>query len=695
MKISIISVRNAIIFGLLILGLTLMSCKLADNERVVDWGRVSLKIDRSEQSRNILASTSGTIQTTFIMVVAGSVSSVSATTYHQLTPISETVDIPEASYGILPDSGIIELTLPLDTPFKVVQVNFFEELTQADIMAGTTPPFSVGISTEITVSGAGSVDVSIAFGPHVVSISPADGATGIAVSAGVTVTFNEAMDETSITVNSTDTRCTGSIQISADNFANCIRLSAEITVSSDKTAFTFSPVSGLAYNATYKIKVTTSVADANGNAFGSEFTMDNGFSSIVAYSIGGTIRGLVPGMNLVLQNLGAENLTVSANGTFAFNTPLLNSVPYAVTIATPPSMGNCFLSNASGTVAAADVTSVSIICLMGGAVQGTAIDATTTNTLVSTFAGTGAQGSNDGPAATATFDEQTSITTNGTSLFVADQANHAIREIDFSTNEVSTVASGLLNPWGITTDGINLYVADTSNHVIRQIAIVDGAMTTLAGSEGTSGFVDNTFGTDAKFDGPRGITTDGVNLYVVDSNNYRIRKIVISNPYNVSTLAGNGVAGSVDNTIGTSASFDYSAGITTIGNALFVADQNNHKIRKIELSGTNEVSTIAGTTSGFADGAGLTTAQLNQPTGISTNGIDLFVTDRGNSRIRRIVISTGVVTTIAGTGNTATFDNGAGNVATFYFPDGIIVNDQTLFVSDGQHNAIRKIEIPE
>ena len=105
------------------------------------------------------------------------------------------------------------------------------------------------------------------------------------------------------------------------------------------------------------------------------------------------------------------------------------------------------------------------------------------------------------------------------------------------------------------------------------------AVTTVAGT-GSSGSADNTTGTSASFNSPYGITTDGTNLYVADRNNHLIRKIVISTGV-VTTLAGTGSFGSADGT-GTSASFYNPSGVTTDGTNLYVVDQYNHLIRKIE-----------------------------------------------------------------------------------------------------------------
>ena len=120
---------------------------------------------------------------------------------------------------------------------------------------------------------------------------------------------------------------------------------------------------------------------------------------------------------------------------------------------------------------------------------------------------------------------------------------------------------------------------DSQNHRIRKIVISTGVVTTLAGS--SSGFADNATGTSAKFNNPRGITTDGTNLYVAEYGNNSIRKIVIDNG-TVTTLAGTGSQGNEDTAPGISARFYRPQGITTDGTNLYVADQSNHRIRKIE-----------------------------------------------------------------------------------------------------------------
>ena len=181
-------------------------------------------------------------------------------------------------------------------------------------------------------------------------------------------------------------------------------------------------------------------------------------------------------------------------------------------------------------------------------------------------------------------------------------------------------------------------MGDYSNHTIRKIVIASGAVTTLAGSAGSSGSTNGT-GTAARFKYPRGMTTDGTNLYVADANNQMIRKIVISSGA-VTTFAGSGSQGSTDAT-GTSASFKSPSGITTDGTNLYVTDHSNHTIRKIVIS-TGAVTTLAGTpgTSGSTNGTGAA-AKFSSPHGITTDGTNLYVAN--NQTIRKIAL-TGTVT---------------------------------------------------
>ena len=221
----------------------------------------------------------------------------------------------------------------------------------------------------------------------------------------------------------------------------------------------------------------------------------------------------------------------------------------------------------------------------------------------------------------------------------------------------------------------------------KSLALTE-AVSTLAGLALTTGSADGT-GSAARFYLPSCITTDGTNLYVADTLNSTIRQIVISTGA-VITLAGTaGTTGATDAT-GTAALFKHPAGITTDGTNLYVADTFNNTIRQIVIS-TGAVTTLAGTAgTGSSDGTG-TAASFNSPGGITTDGTNLYVTDTFNNTIRQIVIYTGLVTTLAGTASAAGSTDGTGSAVRFFNPYGITTDGTNLYVADTNNNTIRQI----
>jgi hypothetical protein len=453
--------------------------------------------------------------------------------------------------------------------------------------------------------------------PTISSVSTtADNQSSVAITDNITVTFSEAMDNTSVTTNTDNASCYGTLRVSSDNFTSCVQMSSAPASSSDNMTFTLNPSDNLTGGTTYLTRVTTGVKDAAGNAMSSQYETSSGF------------------------------------------------------------------------------TTSSGIGLMGGAIQGTELSL---SNVVTTFAGS-SSGSTDTADGTPSFTNPWGITTDGTNLYVSDQNNHRIRKIVISTGVVTTLAgqsdngstdatgtsASFYKPRGITTDGTNLYVADFGNHRIRKIVISTGVVTTLAGSSQGS---TNGTGTSAAFDEPYGITTDGTNLYVAESGEHKIRKIVIDNG-TVTTLAGTGSQGYLDHITGTSARFYRPQAITTDGTNLYVADYSNHRIRKIVID-NGTVTTLAGSSSGSTDTAD-GTPSFKKPRGITTDGTNLYVAD-DNQRIRKIVISTGVVTTLAGSSQ-GYLDHITGTSAEFNSPYGITTDGTNLYVADWGNHRIRKIE---
>ena len=277
----------------------------------------------------------------------------------------------------------------------------------------------------------------------------------------------------------------------------------------------------------------------------------------------------------------------------------------------------------------------------------------------------------------------------------SDYAN----QYTFSTLAGTALKSGFLDatgtaarfsgPYGVAVDtNGNVYVADTFNHSIRKITSA-GVVTTLAGGGGTSGSADGT-GSSARFYYPQALAVDGSgNVFVADTDNNTIRKITSSGV--VTTIAGSpGVSGSADGT-GSAALFYQPSGIAVDANGnLYVADSTNCTIRVVTSSGV--VTTLAGTprTSGSTDGTG-SAALFGDPVGITvdSNG-NLYVAD-GNSTIRKIS-SAGVVTTLAGVANKPGSADGKGIAASFFSPRAVTADSLgNLYVADTGNNTIRMI----
>ena len=287
---------------------------------------------------------------------------------------------------------------------------------------------------------------------------------------------------------------------------------------------------------------------------------------------------------------------------------------------------------------------------------------------LSLLAGSGSAGFADGTGALAQLDNPNGIAVDPAGiLYVADTNNGVVRKIDGNAT-VTTLAGQAGNqneadgtgtqarfnqPEGIAADSAgNVWVTDASAGTIRRIIAATGVVTTLAG-DGNSGFADGT-GTNAQFDQPRGIIADGAgNLYVSDANNQLIRKVVIATAA-VTTLAGTvGQVGLIDGT-GTAARFNQPRSLALDGaGTLYVADSANHSIRAIALA-SGAVTTLAGTgLAGAVNGTGRS-ASFDTPRGVVADGFgNLYVADTNNSMIRKIVIATAQVTTLAGVARAA------------------------------------------
>jgi sugar lactone lactonase YvrE len=387
--------------------------------------------------------------------------------------------------------------------------------------------------------------------------------------------------------------------------------------------------------------------------------------------------------------------------------------------------------------------------LTGGSIQGIPLSLDNATVPV---AGNPATRAYDGTGPSAGFGFPMGIVSDGTNLYIADQGGHTIRKVAIATGAVTTLAGAAMqygyadgtgsgarffSPCGIARVGTSLYVADQRNHAIRKVAIATGAVTTLAGSPDNADWVDGA-GAGARFNLPSDLATDGTSLFVVDEGNGRIRKVAVAtgetatlygptgdplaglatdgtNLYvgegttvrkvviatgETAVVAGlSGASGSADGAAA-DARFGGPVPMTVSGTGLYVADSPNNTIRKIDLA-SGAVSTIAGTAVSYGtiwpppsvaavDGTGAA-ARFHSPHGGAVAGSDLYVTDSRNRTLRRFALAAGTVTTPAGTPGDRCVVDGSGTGALFFGPQGIATDGRNLFAVDS--GVIRKIAI--
>jgi serine/threonine-protein kinase len=289
-------------------------------------------------------------------------------------------------------------------------------------------------------------------------------------------------------------------------------------------------------------------------------------------------------------------------------------------------------------------------------------------------------------------------------VFVVDMDNNRVRQINVSTGAVTTLAgSGAVassdgtgtaaafkGPRYLALDGLgNLYVTEYATHRIRKVVLATQAVTTVAGT-GVAGAVDGV-GVAASFNKPRGIACDANgNAYITDGGNYRVRKMVLSSA-TVTTLAGSVTASFADG-VGSNAGF---SGISNVavnpdGTHLFIAD--GPKIRQIVIA-TQNVTTLAGNSSvGDDNGVGSNALFRTPMVLVADSSGNLFIGDSGNNLIRKIVIATQTVTTLAGSG-TAAWVDGFGISAAFQDPRGLAIDARgNLLVADSGNHRVRVLQ---
>ena len=238
-----------------------------------------------------------------------------------------------------------------------------------------------------------------------------------------------------------------------------------------------------------------------------------------------------------------------------------------------------------------------------------------------------------------------------------------------------------------------MYIADNGNTKIRLVTST-GIITTIAGTGDVGSNGDGGAATSALLNNPKGVSVDiSGNMYIADFGNNKIR--MVSSAGIITTIAGTGDGGSSgDGGAATSARLSGPSGVSVdISGNVYIADYSNGKIRL--MTSTGIITTVAGTgTDGSSgDGGAATSAQLNGPYGVSVDIYgNVYITDTFNNKIR-MVTSAGIITTVAGTGDVGfSGDGGAATSAQLDYPYGVTVDiSGNVYIADYFNHRIRMV----
>ena len=271
----------------------------------------------------------------------------------------------------------------------------------------------------------------------------------------------------------------------------------------------------------------------------------------------------------------------------------------------------------------------------------------------------------------------------------------------YSGNGGLATSAKLQYPVGVALDSAgNLYIADSGNNVIRKVTVSTGIITTIAGIGGTADYYgDGGPATSAALSDPEAVAFDSAgNLYIADTGNNVIREVNTGTGV-INTVAGNGVANySGDGGQATAAELNGPNGVEIDASGdMYISDSVNNRIREV-TSSTGVINTIAGNGSaGYTgDGGQATSAEMNLPLFIALDSADnVYIADYNNNVIRMVTTSTGVISTIAGTGAYGySGDGGSATSATMNGPVGVTVDTSGhVYITDWNNYVVRAVTL--
>ena len=288
-------------------------------------------------------------------------------------------------------------------------------------------------------------------------------------------------------------------------------------------------------------------------------------------------------------------------------------------------------------------------------------------------------------------------------LFIADSNHNRIVVTKLDGTLVETIGTGNIGatdgpfdkasfyrPQGMALAGDNLYIADTENHLLRRVDLKARMVETIAGTgQQSREYFKSGPARTVALNSPWDLELVGRVLYIAMAGPHQIWKTDLDKN-EVSTFAGSGREARLDGPL-LQSGFAQPSGIASDGKNLYIADSESNIIRAIDVAGGTVKTIVGGDLFEFGDvdGSG-DDVRLQHPLGVLSFGDKLLIADTYNHKIKQLDPKKGTVTTLFGTGKPGQQD---GTSASFYEPGGLALANDKLYVADTNNHAIRVVDL--